>query len=40
MNLNIQIDIAELYGLFDYFGEDEVMGVASDLTPHYKHVLR
>jgi hypothetical protein len=32
--------VSELYEQFSFFEDDEVMSVASDLTPHYAHVLR
>ena len=40
VDLRFRIDIAELHDLFDKFEDDNVMGVASDLSPHYRHALR
>ena len=35
-DLRFHIDIAELYNRFNDFNEKQIMGVAVDLTPHYR----
>ena len=34
------IDISELFDHFDNFNEDQIMGVAVDLAPHYRVAFR
>ena len=35
-DLRLEVDIAQLYQEFDNFNEDQMMGVAVDMTPHYR----
>ena len=35
-DLRFHIDIAELYNRFNDFNEKQIIGVAKDLTPHYR----
>ncbi len=40
VDLKFKIGIEELYKEFDNFEVTNIMGVASDLSPHYMHALR
>lgn len=44
LDLKFKVDLDELYEHFKEFsksnGQRAVMGVANDLSPHYRHVLR
>ena len=39
-DLKFKIDIAELYDHFENFTKDNVMGVGTDLAPHYRIAFR
>ena len=39
-DLKFRIDIAELFNHFDHFEEEQIMGVAVDLAPHYRIAFR
>ena len=39
-DLKFRIDIAELYDHFENFNENQIMGVAVDLAPHYRIAFR
>ena len=39
-DLKFRIDIKELFGLFEDFDSQQVMGSANDLSPHYKIAFR
>ena len=32
---NLRVDISELFKHFNDFNDDQIIGVANDLTPHY-----
>ena len=40
VDLKFRVDVAELFRQYEEFDADQMIGVGSDLAPHYYHVLR
>ena len=38
-DLEFKVDPAELYDQFNHFSEDQLIGIANDLSPHYYQML-